>query len=134
MEIQVPANAFDWCENCPDCRLPMVKVLLTTERIKIEPSTLKGDPPYPSWFYDWSQKSCFISGGQAQGPAPTDHPANAFPTWYCVRCFTVWVVFRGLWFKTSFAPAVPGGIVNQSIGRSVPQSLSPDRMADQLTE
>ena len=102
--------------------MPMAKVLLTTERIKIEPGTLKGDPPYPSWFYDWSQKPCFISGGQAQGPAPTDFPAIAFPTWYCVRCITVWVVFRGLWFRTSFAPAVPGGIVNQSLGHSVAQS------------
>jgi len=94
--------------------MPMAKVLLTTERIKIEPSTIHGSEPYPPWFYDWSQKPCFISGGQAQGPAPTgsDNPAIAFPTWYCVHCITVWVVFRGLWFRTSFAPAVPGGIVN----------------------
>jgi hypothetical protein len=119
VEIQVPANAFDWMENCPDCRLPMAKVLLTMERIKIEPSTINGSEPYPSWFYEWSQKPCFIAGAGAF-PFPQDqaraegdwHSAIAFPTWYCVRCITVWVVFRGLWFKTSFAPAVPAGIVN----------------------
>jgi hypothetical protein len=148
MEIQVPANAFDWAENCPHCRMPMAKVLLTTERIKIEPSTINGGEPYPSWFYEWSQKPCYICGAGAGHPSPNgrgaggegnvgegqgataDHPAVAFPTWYCVRCITVWVVFRGLWFRTSFAPAVPGGIVNQSLGHSVAQSLSPDRLAD----
>ena len=122
MEIQVPANAFDWMENCPHCRLPMAKVLLSTERIKIEPSSLKGDPPYPSWFYDWSQKPCFIAGAGAHQDG--DNSAIAFPTWYCVRCITVWVVFRGLWFKTSFAPAVPGGIVNSSVSAVSPVSNS----------
>jgi hypothetical protein len=110
MEVLVPANAFEWCENCPDCRLPMARVQLTAERIKIEPGTLKGDTPYPKWFYDWSQSPCIMAGPAAYRQG--DHPANAFPTWYCARCITVWVVFRGLWFKTSFAPAVPAGIIN----------------------
>jgi len=94
--------------------MPMAKVLLTTERIKIEPGSLKGDPPYPKWFYEWSQTPCFITGAAVAQVG--DNIAQAFPTWYCVRCITVWVAFRGLWFKSSFAPAVPAGIVNQAIG------------------
>ena len=110
MEIMVPPNPFDWLENCPHCHMPMMKVMLTRERIKLEPSTINGGEPYPSWFYDWSQTQEFISGAAVQ--QPRDNGPLAFPTWYCVGCINVWVVFRGLWFRTSFAPALPQGIVN----------------------
>jgi hypothetical protein len=123
MEIQVPANAFDWIENCHDCRRPMAKVLLTTERIKILPNSIVGGEPFPSWFYDWSQTECFIAGASVLRPG--DNSPIAFPTWYCPGCITVWVVYRGLWFKTSFAPAVPGGIVNAGDNRNVGPGLAP---------
>jgi hypothetical protein len=118
MEIQVPANAFEWHENCPHCRVPMAKVTLTQERIQVLPSTINGGEPYPSWFYDWSQKPCYIAGAAVAHPG--DHGAIDFPTWYCVSCITVWVVFRGLWFRSSFAAAVPGGIVNADVAQGSP--------------
>ncbi len=111
MEVLVPANAFEWVENCCDCHFPMVHVRLTNERLKLEPGHVTANrETYPGWFYEWSQKPCYMSGPSVFQEG--DNPATAFPSWYCPRCVVVWVIFRGIWFKTSFAPAVPGGIVN----------------------
>jgi hypothetical protein len=115
MEILQVLNPFEWVENCNNCKRPMAHVLLTRERIKLEPGSIHApdsapDKGLPAWYYNWSQNPDIIAGAEVAQPGDT--PAMQYPTWYCPGCLMVWVNFRGLWAQTSFAPAVPIGVVN----------------------
>jgi hypothetical protein len=117
MEIIHPVNAYEWIDNCPHCRVPMAKVLLTSERIRIDPSTIVGGDPKPGWYYSWSQRFEFISGSAAQKSG--DYGPRELPTWYCAMCIKVWVIFRGLYFCTDFNPMQQiQGIVNAGLGEA----------------